>query len=227
MKNIFVKTGLLILAAGMMLSLTACGEPKPAELPAVHGVNPAEFAALEERIAAAEADRESYVYLINASVNGETVLPIDGETRLTVDAAVPEDMKLAQWTVNGESLNTLEESIEVTVSENTVIKAEFRPIKKVTCINCSAQFLNCYENNGGESFAEFVFEDDYMNTFTGLTEEGGSLLLCVQASIPAGKILDHWLINGQAMNIPGTVNIFNAYVTEAATFEPVYIDKAD
>lgn len=228
MKKLFMKTVLLILALVMALALTACGKQEaPAELPRVPSVDKAEFEDLAARLAAAEAETASYVYLINASVNGETVLPVAGETKLTVDAAVPEDMKLSQWTVNGVSLNTLEESIEVTVSENTVIKAEFRPIKKVTCINCTAQFLNYYENNGGESFTEFVFEDDYMNTFTGMQEKGGSLLLCVQAPIPGGKILDHWLVNGQALNIPGTVNIFNAYVTEATTFEPVYINKVN
>lgn len=226
MKKISVKTVLLILTAVMMLSLTACGEPKPEVVPVMPKVDPAEFTALEKRIAAAEADRENYVYLINASVNGETVLPIDGETELTVDADLPEGMKMAQWTVNGVSMNTLEESVSVTVSENTVIKAEFRPIRKVTCINCTAQFLDYYENNGGASFTEFVFEDDYVNSYTGLPVEGGSLLLCVQAPIPAGKTLDHWLINGEAFNIPGTVNIFNAYVTEATTFEPVYVDNA-
>lgn len=223
MKNSFVKTVLLILAAVMMFSLTACGEPEP--LPEAPKVDPSEFTALEERLAAAETDRESYVFLINASANGETVLSVDGETEITVSAALPEGMKLEQWTVNGVSLNTLDESITVTVSENTVIKAEYRPMKKVTCIDCSAQFLNYYEDNGGESFTELVFEEDYLNTFTGMTEEGGSLLLHVEAPQFTGKILDHWLVNGQALSIPDTVQGFNAYITEATTFQPVFIDS--
>lgn len=223
MKNIFVKTVLLILAVVMMLPLSACGKPEP--LPAVPEVDPVEFTALEERIAAAEADREQYVFLMNASVNGETVVPVKGETELTVKAELPEDMKLEQWTVNGVSLNTLDESITVTVSENTVIKAEYRPLKKVTCIDCSAQFLNVYEGNGGESFTELVFEEDYLNTFTGKTEKGGSLQLHVEAPLIMGKILDHWLVNGQVLSIPDTVHGFNAYITEATTFEPVYIDN--
>lgn len=223
MNSIFRKTVLSVLCAVMAISLAACGEPEP--LPEVPAVDPAEFTALEERIAAAEADHESYVYLVNASVDGETVVPIDGETEIHVQAELPEDMKVGQWTVNGVAVNTLEESFDLSVSENTVIKAELRPLKKVSCINCTAQFLNHYENNGGASFTEFVFEDEYVNGFTGETVPGGSLLLCVQAPIPAGKALDHWLINGQAFNVPGTVNIFNVYVTEATTFEPVYIDK--
>lgn len=223
MKNVFVKTVLLILAAVMAFSLTACGEPEP--LPEVPELDPAEFTALEERLAAAEADRESYAFLINASANGETTVPVKGETEITVDAALPEGMKLTQWTVNGVSLNTLDESVTVTVSENTVIKAEYRPLKKVTCIDCSAQFLNYYENNGGESFTEMVFEEDYLNTFTGQTEEGGSLLLHVEAPLINGKILDHWLVNGQVLSIPDTVHEFNAYVVEATTFQPVYIDN--
>lgn len=222
--NKIIKTALIALCAVMLLSLAACGEPEP--LPAVPEIDPAEFTALEERLAAAGTEHESYAYLVNASVNGETVVPVNGETLLHVEAELPEDSRIEQWTVNGVSLNTLAESVDVTVRENAVIRAELRPLKKVTCINCSAQFLNAWEDNGGESFTEFVFEDEYVNTFTGMTENGGSLLLHVEAPQIAGKILDHWLVNGQALSVRDTIHSFNAYITEATTFEPVYIDKA-
>ena len=231
MKTIVKKAVLLILTVSVLLSLGGCGffTPKaPMELPdpsTVPSVDPQEFAALEERLAAAEAGQSNFAFLIGASVGGETVIPIDGEASLSIDAAVPEDMKLAQWTVNGVSLNTLAEHVDITVKENSVIKAEYRPIKKVTCVNCSMQFLDYYEDGGGESFTEFVFEDDYINTYTGLPCDGGSMLLCITAPIPVGKKIDHWLVNGQAMSMLYTPNTFNAFVTEATTFEPVYADK--
>lgn len=224
MKNHIKKALLLTLTLVMALSLAACGaEP----LPGVPSIDYTELADLNARLAAAEAQHDSYAFLVNADMNGETLIPFDGETVVEAAAHVPEGMKLLRWTVNGEALETLDEHITLTLSENTVVEAEFRPIKKVICINCTMQFLDSYENNGGESFTEFVFEDDYLNTFTGLTEEGGSMLLCVQAPIPAGKTLDHWLVNGQAFAVHGTVNIFNAFVTEATTFEPVFVDKAN
>ena len=221
--NMMKKLLVFVLLAAVLVLLPACGQE--VVIPEVPTLDPGEFSALEARIAAAEADVDQFAYLINASAGGETVLPLAGETTLSIDAAVPEGMKLAQWTVNGQSLNTLSPHIELTLSRNSVVKAEFRPIKKVTCINCTAQFLNFYEDNGGESFTELVFEDEYRNSYTGQTEPGGSLLLCVQSPIPAGKRLDHWLVNGVAMNVKGTVNIFNAYITEATTFEPVFVDK--
>lgn len=223
MKNHIKKALLLTLTLVMALSLAACGaEP----LPEVPSIDYTELADLNARLAAAEAQHDSYAFLVNSDMNGETLIPLDGETVVEAAAHVPEGMKLLRWTVNGEALDTLDEHITLTLSENTVVEAEFRPVKKVICINCTMQFLDSYENNGGESFTEFVFEDDYLNTFTGLTEEGGSMLLCVQAPIPAGKTLDHWLVNGQAFAVHGTVNIFNAFVTEATTFEPVFVDKA-
>lgn len=223
MKGYAKKLWLSVLVVILMLSLAACGnEP----LPEVPEIDYEELAALNARLAEAEAQHDSYVFLVNAVMNGETLIPLDSETALELDAVIPEGMKLLRWTVNGEALDTLEEHITLTLSENTVVEAELREIKKVTCINCTMQFLDSYENNGGESFTEFVFEDDYLNTYTGLIEEGGSMLLCVQTPIPEGKRLDHWLVNGQAYAVHGTVNIFNAYVTEATTFEPVFVDKA-
>ncbi len=206
----------------MALSLTACGDEP---LPEVPTIDTAELAELNSRLAEAESRNDSYLFLVNAHSDGETLIPLDGETVVEIDADIPEGMKLLCWTVNGEEINTLEEHITLTLGENTVVKAELRPVKKVTCINCTMQFLDGYENNGGEIFTEFVFEEDYLNTYTGLTEEGGSMLLCVQTPIPSGKALDHWLVNGQAYSVHGTVNIFNAYVTEATTFEPVFVDK--
>lgn len=223
MKRYIKKLWLSVLVLISALSLAACGaEP----LPEVPELDYEELAALNARLAEAEAKHDSYAFLVNAEMNGETLILLDGETVLELDAVIPEGMKLLRWTANGEELNTLEEHITLSLGENTVIEAELRPIKKVTCINCTMQFLDSYENNGGESFTEFVFEDDYLNTYTDLTEEGGSMLLCVQTPIPEGKRLDHWLVNGQAYAVHGTVNIFNAYVTEATTFEPVFVDKA-
>ena len=70
MKKLFMKTVLLILALVMALALTACGKQEaPAELPRVPSVDKAEFEDLAARLAAAEAETASYVYLINASVN--------------------------------------------------------------------------------------------------------------------------------------------------------------
>lgn len=203
--------------------LSACSpaaEPQPEPT-----VDPAEFAELEARIAAAEAKKDSYVYLINAKSDGETLLPIEGKTEISVEADIPEGMKLQSWTVNGVALNTTDESINVTADGNTVIKAEFRPIRKAVCINCRMQFLNYYEYGDGDTFTEFNFEDDYVNTVTGEECAGGSMLLCVQTDVQLGKVLDHWLINGQKMSGYGAPYSFNAYVTEATTFEPVFIEK--
>ena len=230
MKMRFRKTVLFVMAVSVLLSLNGCAvftPDAPTELPdpsTVPTVDPHRIAELEARLALAEDEHSSYAFLAGAAVNGKTVVPLDGETTLSVDAAVPEGMKLAQWTVNGVSLNTLSEHIELTVKENSVIKAEYRPIKKVTCINCSMQFLDYYEDGGGESFTEFVFEDDYINTYTGAPCEGGSVLLCVTVLIPPGKKIDHWLVNGQSLGVKYTPNVFNAYVTESTTFEPVFAD---
>lgn len=213
-------------AALLMFLLSACGEVTETAMPEIPTVDPAEFERLEERIAAAKTHEDIYVYLINAQSDGETQVPIEGETELSVQAVVPEGMKLRQWTVNGVSLNTLEESIRLTVSENTVIQAELRPVKKVTGIGCTMQFLDENEEGQGESFTEFTFEEDYRNPVTGETCRGGSMLLCVQTEIPAGKVLDHWRINGQEIStMYGTPYIFNSYVTQTTTFEPVFIDK--
>lgn len=214
---------IIALVLCMGVSLCACGESEP--IPVAPVLDPNELAEAQAAIDAAKADVSQYAFLINASADGETIVALDGETSLSICADVPEGMKLAGWTVNGTAVNTMDEQLELTLSENTVVKAEFRPVKRVVCHNCTMQFLNYYEDGGGESFSEFNFEDDYVNSFTGLPQPGGSLLLCVQAPIPAGKNLDHWLINGVAMDVPGTVNIFNAYVTGAAEFEPVFVDR--
>lgn len=220
MKKLFA-----IIALVLLLCLSACGKSEPEPLPPVPTVNPTEFTDLNARLAAAESEHESYVYLINARANGEKQLLLEGETELVITAELPEDMRLKAWTVNGQVLNTTEPTITLSLGENTVVKAELRPVKKVTAVNCTMQFLNYYENSGGESFTELVFEEDYLNSFTGLTEKGGQLSVCVQAPIPAGKSLEYWLVNGERLDVHGTVNIFNAFVTDSTTFEPVFTDK--
>ncbi len=208
----------LVLTAVLALGLTGCTD-KEAEAAAKAAYDRAvqeyeqqmkELDALRAQAEAAENAVDEYIAAVNATVNGESFALIDGSAEYTAQAVVPDGMQVDHWLINGESRDG-GESIRFSAGGNTVVEAVFRPEKKLTAVNSLMCLVDENENVISEPFTELNFEDR------------DSVSVRVYTETDDLTTVDHWIVNGVAVDVYGFVLAFCAHdITEATTFEPVF-----
>ena len=228
-----MKKIIAILLALTMLALTGCGskaelEAKQAEVDALNG----QVESLSNQIKTLTGEKEALasqntLQAINATVDGQNVLEFSGEASFTASAVLAEGQFVDHWLLNGQlQENTSEDTFTFTVNSDAVVQAVLREEKKVTTINAELRFLDEKGNPAGDPTTEVVFEEDYTNPVTGETCEGGKISAEIKAVIPAGKIVDYWLINGVQYYLGTGVSAFVVEgLDETTTYEVVLKDK--
>lgn len=170
----------------------------------------AELEALREQVEHEENSTDEYIAAINALFDGERFALIDGAAEYTAQAVVPEGMKVDCWLVNGERVEG-GESISVPAVGGTVVEAVLRAEKRLTATDAKMCLIDADGNRVGESFTELSFEDME------------SVSVCVYAETDDLTTVDHWIVNGVALDVYGYVLEFRAYdLTEATSFVPVF-----
>lgn len=170
----------------------------------------AELEALREQVEHEENSTDEYIAAINALFDGERFALIDGAAEYTAQAVVPEGMKVDYWLVNGERVEG-GESISVPAVGGTVVEAVLRAEKRLTATDAKMCLIDADGNRVGESFTELSFEDME------------SVSVCVYTETDDLTTVDHWIINGVALDVYGYVLEFRAYdLTEATSFVPVF-----
>lgn len=212
------RIGALALTAVLTLSLTGCTD-KEAEAAANAAYDKAmreyeqqvkELDELRERAEEAENAVSEYIAAVNATVNGVSFALVDGSAEYTAQAVLPDGMKVDHWLLNGESVDG-GESITFAAEGNTVVEAVFRPEKKLTAVNSLMCLVDENEKDISEPFTELNFEDRE------------SVSVRVYAETNDLVTVDHWIINGVAVDINSFILEFYAHdLTEATTFEPVF-----
>ena len=172
------------------------------------------------------AVKEDYVHAVNATIDGETSAAITENASFEAKAEIPEGMVVDYWTLNGVAQeNSAGESFSFTAEATTVVEPVFRAEKKVTAINAELRFVDADRKPAGDAFTEFVFEDEYLNTATNENVSDGTINLEVKAVVPAGKMVDYWLINGVKYYYGTGVSSFVVeQLDEATTYEVVLKD---
>lgn len=170
----------------------------------------AELEALREQVEYEENSTDEYIAAINALFDGERFALIDGAAEYTAQAVVPEGMRVDYWLVNGERVEG-GECISVPAVGGTVVEAVLRPEKRLVATDAKMCLIDADGNRVGESFTELSFEDME------------SVSVCVYAETDDLTTVDHWIVNGVALDVYGYVLEFRAYeLTEATSFVPVF-----
>lgn len=155
------------------------------------------------------------VIAVNATINGETSVTIEGPTTLTAVAALADGEQLDHWELNGTVVeNEINPWIVFSADGDTVIMAvkrgddqpapaapapaaeEADAEKTVTAVGCTLQYLDAKGNGAGQSYESLRFDQPYVNPVTGETVSDGSISFKVTATIPKGKKVDYWVIDG-------------------------------
>lgn len=170
----------------------------------------AELEALRKQVEYEENSTDEYIAAINALFDGERFALIDGAAEYTAQAVVPEGMRVDYWLVNGERVEG-GECISVPAVGGTVVEAVLRPEKRLVATDAKMCLIDADGNRVGESFTELSFEDME------------SVSVCVYAETDDLTTVDHWIVNGVALDVYGYVLEFRAYeLTEATSFVPVF-----
>lgn len=170
----------------------------------------AELEALREQVEYEENSTDEYIAAINALFDGERFALIDGAAEYTAQAVVPEGMRVDYWLVNGERVEG-GECISVPAVGGTVVESVLRPEKRLVATDAKMCLIDADGNRVGESFTELSFEDME------------SVSVCVYAETDDLTTVDHWIVNGVALDVYGYVLEFRAYeLTEATSFVPVF-----
>lgn len=227
-----MKKIIAFLLALTMLALTGCGskaelEAKQAEVDALNGqveIMNTQIKTLTEEKEALAA--QNTLQAINAAVDGQNVLEFSGEASFTASAVLEEGQFVDHWLLNGQMQeNASEDSFTFNVNSDAVVQAVLREEKKVTTINAELRFLDEKGNPAGDPTTEFVFEEDYVNPVTGETCEGGKISAEIKAVIPAGKMVDYWIINGVQYYLGTGISAFVVEgLDETTTYEVVLKD---
>lgn len=96
----------------------------------------------------------------------------------------------------------------------------------VSAVDAQIQFVNEKRQPLGKKFTRFDFTNDYTSYATKANVRGGEFSGRIEAIIPAGMEVDHWLING----VPFYFNIAPRCITviclnESTTYQPVFRAK--
>ena len=139
------KLSAILLAALLLLSLTACQSEEAQKIDVVpeteapsSAPDPGKELAIPHKAPteAAAAPTGSPVLVLNAAVNGETSLSAETGAALTAQAVIPEGMALDYWSLNGQPQpDATGDSFSFTPEGQTVVEAVLRPALTVTTIN--------------------------------------------------------------------------------------------
>lgn len=183
-------------------------------------------APVPEPAAPSEEENGDLILALHSTIDGETMLIVDGAMELTATATVPAGMAVDYWELNGAPYyEDMEDTFTFTAQGNTVVDARLRPEHKVTSINAEMQFLDKKGEPKGEKFTEFVFEEDYENTVTHETQPGDWITVYVKAVVPKGYAVDYWLINDVPYYYNRTVTSFTVHDLNETTVYEVVLKK--
>lgn len=165
-----------------------------------------------------------YAEGIHCTINGQSKVPVVGQTLLECEAEEIEGFVFDHWEVNGEPEYSLGTTASFIASEACVIQAYYHEQKVLRTVNCFFQLLTKTNNASGTKYTEFDFEDAYYSPVTNSYCPAGSLSCYVTAVIPRKAEIDYWLINGVKYQFPeNLVNKFRIVgLNEATTIEPVF-----
>ncbi len=167
--------------------------------------------------------QNEYACGVDCTVNGGAFAKLDGETKVK---CVPKDIEgyvFDHWEVDGNAQDSTAKTLELTLSNTTVIRAVFHERHTVTCINCHFQFLNEKNNAQGKEYREFDFEEEYNNPVTKKKVEGGLISFYIFADIPRKQEVDYWLINGVKYQYPKDIQKFRVVdLDEPTVYEVVF-----
>ena len=183
-------------------------------------------APVPEPAAPSEEENGDLILALHSTIDGETMLIVDGAMELTATATVPAGMAVDYWELNGAPYyEDMEDTFTFTAQGNTVVAARLRPEHKVTSINAEMQLLDKKGEPKGEKFTEFVFEEDYENTVTHETQPGDWITIYVKAVVPKGYAVDYWLINDVPYYYNRTVTSFTVHDLNETTVYEVVLKK--
>ena len=190
------------------------------EAPAVSEAPATPTPAAASKPAAASAYAEG----IHCTINGQTRVPIDGDTVLKCVADDIEGFVFDHWEINGVPDYEAGASVSLIASDAAVIQAYYHERKVLRTVNCFLQLLTKNNNASGTKYTEFDFEDTFFNPVTNTYCPAGLLDCYVTAVIPRNAKVDYWLINGVKYQFPDNkISKFRILgLNEATTIEPVF-----
>ena len=141
------------------------------------------------------------IELIHASVGGEDRIRIQEEGRFLAEAVLPEGMAVDFWEIDGKPVDAEGRRYSLEFDSRGVhrVEAVLREEKTLRCEDACLQFLDENGEPGGTLYDEVSFEHAYTVPTTGERVEDGSLSAYVSPIVPFGKVLDHWEVNGEAV----------------------------
>lgn len=170
-----------------------------------------------------ETVTEKYAYGIDCTLNGKASVKLDGDTKVNCVANEIENYVFDHWEIDGETKENVGPTMELLVSDSTIIRAVYHERHTLKCINCHFQFLNEFRNAVGKDYTEFDFEEDYQNPNTKKTEKGGLMSFYVFADVPKKQQIDYWLINNVKYQYPKDIEKFRIEnLNEATVIEVVF-----
>lgn len=212
----------LLLALTLCVSMAACTNTPEETVPETKETVP------ETKDIAQEPVQQTFrVFVVNALIDGESVVELTKTTTVTATAAPEEGCVVDCWMVDGvKQEDSSANTFTYTAEKDTIIEPVFRAEKKVTTINCKLQFLNKDGKAEGQTYEEFVFEKPYKNPVTGEEVADGTITLQVAAVIPNGYVVDYWKINGVPYRYGSTVTqMVVENLDEATEYEVVLKEK--
>ncbi len=169
----------------------------------------------------------AYAVGVGCTVNGGMTAQLNGATSVRCVPNTVEGYAFDHWEVDGVRQDTTEKTLELTVSETTVIRAVFHERHILKCINCHFQFINDNGNATGKTYTEYDFEESYKNPVTKKKVEGGLISFYIFADIPNRQQVDYWLINGVKYQFPNnTVKFRVVDLDEATVYEVVFKNQS-
>lgn len=165
-----------------------------------------------------------YAEGIHCTINGETQVPIVGETLLQCEAENIEGFVFDHWEINGEPDYESGSSAVFVAEDACVIQAYYHERKVLRTVNCFFQLLTKNNNASGTKYTEFDFEEAYYSPVTNTYCPAGTLSCYVTAVIPRKAEIAYWLINGVKYEFTNTkvVKFRLVDLNEATTIEPVF-----
>lgn len=144
-------------------------------------------------------------------------LSVSGASTVMAIPQVPVGLVIDHWTLNGKVLDVEPDNVEFPVDGNSVIEAVLRDELKVTSVNATMRFLDDKGKPTGDKFTEYVFEYDDENV------SGGLITVYVEAVIPSGYVISHWLLNDVPYHFARVSSSFTVYdLNETTVYEPIF-----
>lgn len=166
----------------------------------------------------------AYAEGVHCTINGESRVPIQGDTVLHCVAETIDGFMFDHWEINGEPEYGFGATASFVASESCVIRAYYHERKVLHTVNCYLQLLSSKSNASGAKRTEFDFEETYLNPVTKTYCPAGTLSCYITAVIPKHAEIDYWLINGVKYQFPdNSIKKFRILdLNEATTIEPVF-----